>query len=81
VKWWVQKTFQVLPTDERFKALTQEQLDILWEQYLLDHPDIEKKTEEVFHDPDYETAEADLKTDMRSLDAQKDIEPEHIDEH
>lgn len=37
--WWIQTKFNVLPTDERFINLTDEQKELLLEHYLIDNPD------------------------------------------
>lgn len=74
LKWWVQDRFRVLPTDERFKALTEEQMFLMWENYLVDNPDIEKKMTEVYQDPEYATAEKHLDVDQRALDARREPE-------
>lgn len=37
------KEWKVLPTDPRFLELTQEQKEFLWDNFLIDHPEIEKK--------------------------------------
>jgi hypothetical protein len=41
--WWIQKNFQVLPTDDRFTNLTLEQKDLMYEHFLLDNPELTKK--------------------------------------
>lgn len=52
--WWILKTWNVLPTDERYINLTEEQKEFLWENFLLDHPEIQKKLENRFYDPDFD---------------------------
>ncbi len=52
--WWIQKTFSVLPTDQRFLDLTSEQRELLWENFLLDNPEIAKKLKDRFHDPEFD---------------------------
>lgn len=47
----VQKTFQVLPTDKRFQDLTTEQLDLMYEHFLLDNPPTEDNK---LRDDDYD---------------------------
>ena len=54
-QWWVQKTFNVLPTDSRFTDLTEEQLDLMFQHYLLDAKPV--KTKKSAEDPDYEEPE------------------------
>lgn len=50
--WWIMKQFQVLPTDERFINLTEEQKELIWQHYLLDNPEIAKKVSQF--DPEFE---------------------------
>ncbi len=71
----MQKTFQVLPTDQRFKDLTAEQVGMMQEHMLLDNPDLAKKAE-VYADPGYEEAEKTLSTDDRAAKAR--AEPELV---
>lgn len=52
----MQTKFQVLPTDSRYTDLTEEQLDLMWEHYLLDNPPQEPKGTQ---DSEYDTAEAE----------------------
>jgi hypothetical protein len=72
-EWWVQSTFKVLPTDQRYKDLTDEQIGTMQEHYLLDHPELAKKAE-VYADPGYEDAEKTLTVDDRAAKAR--AEPE-----
>ena len=52
--WWIMKTFNVLPTDERFRELTTFQRDFIWENFLLDNPEIEAKLKKANEDdPDF----------------------------
>lgn len=37
-EWYIQNKFSVLPTDSRWTDLTQEQLDLMMEHFLLDNP-------------------------------------------
>lgn len=76
----MQTSFRVLPTDERFKALTEEQKFLLWENHLVDHPEIEKRMAEVFEDPEYEKAEKSLDVDQRAMDAREepDLKPNEV---
>src|SRR5690606_9486110 len=70
--WWIMKNFNVLPTDERFLNLTAEQREFIWEQYLIDNPDLDKKIKQ--YDPDFEKEweelgeVEDVKTDNSSPD-------------
>lgn len=43
---WILKTWRVLPTNPDFINLTEEQREWLWQDYLLDHPEIAKKIAE-----------------------------------
>jgi hypothetical protein len=52
--WWIMKTFNVLPTDERYLSLTSEQKDFIWENFLVDHPEDEKKIKNKMFDPDFD---------------------------
>lgn len=52
--YWIMKTFTVLPTDERFINLTAEQKELLWENYLIENPEIEKQLNRKIYDPDFE---------------------------
>jgi len=54
LKWWIQKKWNVLPTDPRFLELTEEQMDLLQRHYLKDHPEL---VVERYEDPDYAAAE------------------------
>ena len=49
--WWVRKLYQLPPTDPRFLALTPEQIEIEYEHFLLDHPELAK---ERYSDPEYD---------------------------
>lgn len=52
---WIWKTWNVLPTDERYLNLTEEQRKILWEDFLLDHPEISKEiNKQKTYDPDFD---------------------------
>jgi hypothetical protein len=55
-EWWVQTKFNVLPTDSRYIDLTEEQLDLMWEHYLIDNPPPEPQG---IQDTEYDKAEAD----------------------
>jgi len=48
------KEWRVLPTDPRFLDLTAEQKDFLWDNYLIDHPEIEKKIRNRFDDEEFD---------------------------
>ena len=43
---WILKTWRVLPTNPDFINLTEEQREWLWQDYLLDNPEIAKKIAE-----------------------------------
>jgi len=51
--WWIQKTFNVLPTDSRFLDLTSEQKELIYEHLLIDNPDLAKNSES-YYDPEFE---------------------------
>lgn len=40
---WIMKTWKVLPTDPRYLDLTEEQRELLWEDFLIDHPEIREE--------------------------------------
>jgi hypothetical protein len=61
IDWWIQSTFKILPTDQRFKDLTAEQMELMQEHFIIDHPEL-AKTAESFRDPGYEKAEHNLTT-------------------
>jgi hypothetical protein len=42
---WILKQWKVLPTNPDFLNLTEEQKEYLWEDYLLDNPEIARKIE------------------------------------
>jgi len=52
--YWIMKEWKVLPTDPRFTDLTFEQREYLWENYLIDNPEIEKKMRDRFDDPEFD---------------------------
>ena len=68
----MQKTFKVLPTDERFKALTEEQVFLMREHQLVDDPELDKQNSDMFTDPEYERAEQNLDVDQRAMDAREE---------
>ena len=74
----MQDRFKVLPTDSRFKELTSEQVDLLYQHYLLDNPEVEKHAE-VFSDPGYEEAEKAMLVDARSVAAKGEPELDNIE--
>ena len=75
--WWIQKTFHVLATDTRFLDLTEEQLELMYQHYLLDNPQTSNTKEDTggTHDPDY------LEPDKRYHDPDFDEEWDNIDNH
>jgi hypothetical protein len=75
----VQWNWKVLPTDERFRSLTDEQLLLMWEHYLVDNPDLEKRASEIYQDPHYEQSEAALSTDDRAAQAREEPELEPVE--
>ena len=48
------KEWKVLPTDPRFLELTSEQKDFLWDNFLIDNPEIEKKLKNRFDDEEFD---------------------------
>ena len=57
--WFIQWQFRVLPTSQEFKDLTEEQIALIIEQFLQDHPEAAKGTE-TFTDTEYEAKERAL---------------------
>lgn len=52
---WIWKTWNVLPTDDRYLTLTEEQRMLLYEDFLLDHPEVAKEIEkQKTYDPDFD---------------------------
>jgi hypothetical protein len=49
--WWVRQLYQLPPTDPRLLAMTDEQIMLEREHYLIDHPELKK---EMYRDPEYE---------------------------
>lgn len=72
------KTFNVLPTDERFLNLTAEQKEFLWQNYLLDHPEIERKINGKIYDPDFEKEWESMDVETTEEDAKKDGEAQEL---
>ncbi|MNW28257.1 hypothetical protein D3C74_50790 [compost metagenome] len=58
--YWIMEKWNVLPTDPRFLALTEEQKDWLWENFLLSNPEVKRKIDNRFHDPDFDRAWEEL---------------------
>lgn len=50
---WILKTWRVLPTNPDFINLTEEQRELLWQDYLIDNPDVAKKIEQA-NDTDFQ---------------------------
>lgn len=48
------KTWKVLPTDPRFQDLTEEQRALLYEDYVLSHPELFEAAEKKVYDEDFE---------------------------
>lgn len=82
--YWIMEKWQVLPTDERFLNLTEEQRDFLWENFLLDHPEIQKQLENRFYDPEFDKEwekldkEEDQDTNSEDLEGAETVEDEFI---
>lgn len=54
----MQRTFQILPTDPRFQELTEEQLDLMYQHYLIDSKPSKRRN--AGYDPDYDKEESKL---------------------
>jgi len=67
------KQWKVLPTDQRYLDLTDEQRELLWEDFLLDNPDIARKIEAQTQDPEFEK-------DWENLDNESPEEASEEDE-
>lgn len=74
----MQNHFKVLPTDQRFKDLTTEQVGLMQEHLLLDHPELAKKAE-AYSDPGYEESEKTLSVDDRAAKARAEPELAPVD--
>lgn len=76
----MQNHFKVLPTDQRFKDLTAEQVGLMQEHFVLDHPELAKKSE-VYIDHGYEESEKTLSVDDRAEKAkgEPELAPVEID--
>jgi hypothetical protein len=82
-EWWVQTEFKVLPTDPKYQALTQMQLDLMYEHYLLDNPPVEEETKPA-NDPTYKEDEPeqyddpDFKHVWDNMDDDKAVHGEEV---
>lgn len=75
------KTFRVLPTDSRYQDLTKEQRELLWEDFLLDHPEIAEKVENKIYDDGFDAEwEALEKIGAPSEDPEESKEHEDYEE-
>lgn len=76
------KTWKVLPTDPRYQELTAEQRELLWEDFLLDHPDIAKEVEnKVVYDDEFDQLWEEL--DQEEPDGASEVDSddwEYVDE-
>lgn len=72
---WICKRFNVLPSNPDFQNLTEEQKEWLWEDYLLDNPDIKRKIENAM-DEEFEEDwnNLDNADDVSDLERYKDVE-------
>lgn len=50
--WWFRKLYNLPPTDPRFLDVTEEQIQLEWEHYILDNPDL--KPTESYYDASFE---------------------------
>lgn len=71
-QWWIQKEFKLLPTNKDFLDLTEEQIDLIYENYLIDNPQIEQIAGEHFENPLYDQMEKNLETDVNKVLKGKD---------
>lgn len=76
-EYWIQEKWNVLPTDPRYRDLTEEQLELLYEHYLRSLPPEEKdepdKEDGKFRDPDYKEPDGTEET----VDSDGAVIPEH----
>lgn len=75
--YWIMNKWNVLPTDQRYLDLTEEQKDFLWENFLIDNPEVKKRIANRFYDPEFD-AEWDklVAEEEANVDTTKDSEPE-----
>ena len=69
-QWWVQKTFNVLPTDSRYLDLTMEQLDLMYEHFLLDNPlpnEGNNKARDGDYDKEYSSTDRETDEDVPNI--------------
>jgi hypothetical protein len=62
LRYWYRRQYNLPPTDERFLATTDLQIELEWESWKLANPHLVKK-EEAYHDPNYEAAESAVETE------------------
>jgi hypothetical protein len=60
-----------LPTSKAFLDLTDEQIELLFEHYLIDNPQLKQMAGEHFENPLYDEMEAKLVTDVNELMKEK----------
>lgn len=75
-QWWIQTNFKVLPTDPRFMDLTDEQVELMFQHFLIDNPTVKKKVE----NEDGTYAEPDRYYDPDFDDAWNDTDEEEVEE-
>lgn len=72
------KEWRVLPTDPRFQDLTAEQRALLWEDFLLDHPEIAKEIEKdktkTIYDDEFDELWEELDRETASEDDWEEVE-------
>lgn len=59
-EWWIQTKFSVLPTDPRFLDLTEEQLELMHQHFLLDNPS--RQPDNKGRDSEYDNYEKETPT-------------------
>lgn len=77
---WILKTYNILPTDERFQKLTVEQRQLLFHIFLEEHPEIKNK----HYDPEFDEALEQVERDSINLEDTRDISEkfeEFVKEH
>jgi hypothetical protein len=69
--WWVRKLYNLPPTDPRYLELTTEQIDLEYEHFLLDNPELKTAQSQSYSDPDYDETE---KNELKKIaqEAQED---------
>jgi len=66
--YWIMREWKVLPTSPEFQNLTSDQKEFLWENFLLDNPEISKRLANRFVDEDFDKEFE--KTEKAAVEAQ-----------